>query len=83
MSHQEGRAMLGNDHLQQALFEHFPSRLAGSGNFGIWLAVDGHCHIRCLTPTLPEGVYPMPTLSDPIPTLYVPFRQFFQIPENT
>ena len=35
-----------------------------------------------LRKTLPEGVYPMPTLPDPIPTLYVPFRPFSRVSEN-
>ena len=33
--------------------------------------------------TLPEGIYPMPTLPDPKSTLYVEFRAYSGISENT
>ena len=33
--------------------------------------------------TLPEGIYPTPTLPDPKSTLYVPIRPISQISENT
>ena len=40
---EEGGTMLGNGHLQQAIFESFLSRQAGLRYSGIWLAVDGRC----------------------------------------
>ena len=43
----------------------------------------GKTYSGWLRKTLPEGVYPTPTLPDPKSTQYVPIRPISQISENT